>query len=71
MLTNFNNQQFKPRKDYYKLDKNNEKIEKVKIKSYISWGELILLIVVGMLFIFALTERIIYEDNNEVISDRV
>ena len=35
--------------------------EKVKSKSEISWVELMFIIVAGMLFVFALTARIIYE----------
>lgn len=35
--------------------------EKVKTKSEISWVELMFIIVAGMLFVFALTARIIYE----------
>lgn len=47
--------------------------EKVKAKSEISWVELMFIIVAGMLFVFALTARIIYEyrtddhSNTEVV----
>lgn len=53
--------------------KTSSASEKVKTKSEISWVELMFIIVAGMLFVFALTARIIYEyrtddySNTEVV----
>jgi len=48
---------------------NNLKSTKVKTKSSISWGEIFLLIGVGLLFIFALTQRILFEFRTDDFSN--
>jgi len=73
MLNRFKNNSIQPKKMEVISTSNNESNDRVKTKTSISWGELVLLIGVGLLFIFALTQRILFEfrtddySNTEVI----
>lgn len=69
MLNRFNNNSIQPKK----IEVISNDNDMVKTKTSISWGELVLLIGVGLLFIFALTQRILFEfriddySNTEVV----
>lgn len=68
MLNNFNYNPIQPRK-VNSVPATYEGNEKVKTNSNISWGELILLIGIGLFFIFALTQRILFEYRTDDFSN--
>lgn len=64
---NFNYQPIKPRKETPTQTVIESK-EQVKTKT-ISWGEVVLMICVGLLFVFALTSRLFYEYRTDDVSN--
>lgn len=68
MLNNFKFNPIQPRKNS-SVTNDYEKKEKIKRKSNVSWGEVVLLIGIGMFFLFALTQRILFEYRTDDFSN--